>query len=122
MTRAALYNRMLVEISERVDYLSEADPDFFGGTKGNMTPMQAMLLTYSVVSDDMLVGNQTELQQKETEVQQLASSFGTEPYPSAQGHKAYGVNGYVYSSPTNLLLDDSTTSKILNLIKQKGGF
>lgn len=122
MTRAALYNRMLVELSERVDYLNEADPDFFGETKGSMTPMQAMLLTYSVVSDDMLVGNQNELQQKVTEVQQLASGFGTEPYPSAQGSKAYGANGYVYSSPTNLLLDDSTTSKILNLIKQKGGF
>lgn len=120
MTKTAFYNRMLVEISERIDYLKAADPEFFGGTNGDVTPLQAMLLTYSVITDDMIVGNQSELQQKETELQQLAAEYGTEPYPSSQGYKAYGLNGYIYSSPTNLLMDDSTTNKILTLIKQKG--
>lgn len=121
LTRTALYNRLINEISKRTDFLTDADPNFFGQTKGEMTPMQAMLVTYSVVADDRVAGNQVDLQQKMSNLQQVASQFGQEPYPNSQGYKAYGVNGYIYSSPTDILLDNAGITRILTLINQEGG-
>ncbi len=118
MTKTALHNRITSEISDRVNYLSSAEPSFFGGSKGFMTPMQALLIAYSVVTDDLLVGNQADLEQTKSELQQVASRFASEPYPGHQGYNAYGVNGYLYSSPTNFLLDDATTSRLIHLINQ----
>lgn len=116
LAKTALYNRLINEISGRIDYLSDADPNFFGQTKGEMTPMQALLITYSVVADDRLAGNQSDLQQKMLNLQQVASGFGQESYPSSQGYKAYGVNGYLYSSPTATLLNDTIVERILTLV------
>lgn len=121
MTRTALRNRITYEISNRVNYIAEAEPDFFGGTKGNMTPIQAFLITYSIISDDLLAGNQGQLEQKKNRLQQLVARYGSESYPDPQGFNGYGANGYIYSSPVGFLLDDATTSRILNLIRQQGG-
>ncbi len=121
LTRSAFTNRIEGEITRRTGTLAEADANFFGGSANNdMTPMQAMLVTYAVTTDDMLMGNQAELQQKMTEFQQTISQFWGQSYPSPQSQRAYGVNGYIYSTPANILLDDAATTRILNLIQERG--
>ena len=111
--RSAVYNRMVNEISNRVKYLTLADPGFLGGSESDgLTPSKALLVTYSFVSDDLLAGNATELQQKMLEKQEVITRYSKGRYPGPQSHHAYGVNGYIYSSPLNYLLDDASTARI----------
>jgi hypothetical protein len=116
MSRAALHERISSEIAERVAELKDADTTFSDTTPSDLTPAEAMLLTYSIVTNDFLMGNQSELQQLMAGKQQLVANYGGQ-FPSPQGYNAYGVNGYIYSSPADLLLDDATTAQVLNLIK-----
>lgn len=118
-SQTALYNSLLNKISDRSAQISAAQTNFFANSEIRMTPMQALLITYSVVADDLLNGNQVQLQQNLTEVQRDISTFAGEPYPMPQGHRAYGTNGYIYSSPMNLLLDESDMNRILTLIKER---
>ena len=121
LQRQSLLSHIESEITQRAASLVSAEPNFFGGSANfDMTPTQAMLLTYSVAADDMLVGSQTELQQKMAAHQQFVSRYGNQPYPGSQGQHAYGVNGYIYSTPVNIVLNDSTTTRILNLIQERG--
>lgn len=121
VTRSAFTNRLESEITNCANSLTGAEANFFGGSANNdMTPAQAMLITYAVATDDMLMGNQNELQQKMTEFQQTISQYWGASYPSPQGQRAYGVNGYIYSTPVNIILDDNATARILNLIQERG--
>ncbi len=118
--RMALKNRVSKEVSDRSNYLVAADPNFFNGSAANeMTPMQAILLTYSVITDDSLAGNRAELEKQMLDNQQDVTNFIKTPYPSPQGHKAYGVNGYQYSTPTDLLFDDAAVTRVLSLIQER---
>ncbi len=107
-------------ISSEIDYyislLSDADPNFFGGTKGDMTPMQAVLISYAVVTNDTLSDNQTEL----TTAMQIAENITAQAsggyYPSHIGEKAYGLNGYFYSAPTDLLMTNDSIDKLITEI------
>ena len=118
--RTALCGRLNTEITARSNYLAAASPDFFNGAANNdLTPEQSMLLTYSIITDDPLAGNRTELQSKMNEMQQVVTKYTKHPYPSSLNHRAYGVNGYIYSTPTNLLFDDAFVTRVLNLIKEK---
>ncbi len=114
-----IYVSVSSEVNRRIDLIRNAEPNFFGGTKSEMTPMQALLVAYSVVADDPLTGNSVELAQKMQDYQQLSSSqFGS--YPSQTGHKAYGDNGYLYSSPTSLMLNDYSIARLLSEIQERG--
>jgi hypothetical protein len=118
--RLALQNRISKDISNRSNFLVAANPNFFDGSSNNdMTPTQALLLTYSLVADDSLADNQADLNQRMLAEQQYMSTYLGRPYPSPQGLKAYGLNGYIYSTPTDLLLDDSGVTRVLNLIKER---
>ncbi len=116
ISRMALYNRVSSEITERVSELRDADASFSGSSPDDLTPVEAMLLTYSVVTNDYLMGNQTELQQQMVNKQQLVANYGGQ-FPDPQGYNAYGVNGFIYSTPADLLLDNATTTEVLNLIR-----
>lgn len=119
--KMALRARLNTEIRERSDYLAASSPDFFNGsTNNNLTPTQAILLTYSIITNDMLAGNQSELQSKMNELQQIIAQHWGRSFPNPQNHHAYGVNGYLFSTPTNLLFDDATVARVLNFIEEKG--
>lgn len=120
MTRAALRNRIANEISIRMNSLGRADENFSGGNIDDMTPAEAMLISYSVVTNDLIAGSQSELLQKMSALQQTRSQLANKSFVSPQGYRAFGTNGYLHSSPATLLLDDATTARILTLIKQEG--
>ncbi len=106
------------EIEQRIRLLAAASPQDFGNSTADLTPAQAILITYAIVADDVPQRNQKALQQM-MEVVHKAFSRNNQFYPSPQGYRAYGANGYLFSSPANLLLDDATMTKILNGIKEK---
>ncbi len=115
-----IYVSLTNEVNRCVNTLRQADPKFFGGTQSRMTPAQALLVTYAVVADDALTNNQAELAQKMQDMQQLNSKVVQGDFPSSYGQKAFGDNGYLYSSPTSILLNDASVERLLTLIQERG--
>ncbi|MBX3296527.1 MAG: hypothetical protein KF762_12545 [Acidobacteria bacterium] len=114
-----IYTLLEKEIDQRVYLFSQADPQFFGGTKSRMTPAQALLITYSVIADDPLF-TQAEIAQRMQYNQQLGSRASGSNFPSPQGHKAFGDNGHLYSSPVSILLNDASVERLLTLVQERG--
>jgi hypothetical protein len=121
-------------VRERVQgaaqYLSEAVPEQFGNmwvvsndressaADGGITPLQACLVAYSLVSDDYLSDSEDSLNKSMRRTQaSLVELCGK--YPSPAGHRAYGVNGYVFSSPLDLLFDEQTINRLLDRIEER---
>lgn len=117
----AVANRVSLEVERRIKILSGALPETFGNASESITPMQAVLIAYSIVTDDPLAYNRAGLQQRMQNLQQGISAVTGQNYSNPQGQRAYGANGYIYSSPADLILDDVTVAKILNLIKEESG-
>jgi len=118
-------NQGLIElgISNEIDYyielLSEADSSFFDNTKGDMTPMQAVLISYAVVTNDTLSDNQASLTTVMSDWEtHMAQEIGS--YPSHVGEKAFGLNGYFYSTPTDLLMTEGAIGRLIRAIAVRG--
>jgi len=101
--------------------LANAAPDKFGKNWNfrenkagiGLTPNQALLLTYSLVSGDLLSDSQTALNERMVNTQAaMVKTVGK--YPSPTGHKAYGDNGYLYSSPVSILFNETEQMKLLD--------
>lgn len=117
--REAAYNRIFLEVERRVNLYSEAAPESFGDAKSNITPIQAVIIAYSVVSDDWLAHNQAGLQQKMQNYQQFFLQKTGQSPGNPQGQKAYGSNGYMYSSPVDLMLDNAAVTRFLTLVQER---
>lgn len=114
-----IYASLANEVNRRVNVIRNADPQFFGGTHSRMTPAQALLVAYAVIADDPLFG-QTDLAQQMQKRQQVSSRASRSDFPSPHGHRAYGDNGYLYSSPTGILFNDASVERIITLIQERG--
>lgn len=117
---ASLNNLILTEISKRVSVLASALPTKFGNVESEgVTPNQALLLLYSVASSDWLWDSQSNLNAKMHQMQVgITNATGTN-YPSPQGYKAFGMNGYIFSSPTNILFDEQAVNSLLDKIQER---
>ncbi|QQS41214.1 MAG: hypothetical protein IPM63_17925 [Acidobacteriota bacterium] len=118
IVRSMIRNAIALEIESVCAVLIDADPEFFGGTKCEMTPMQALLVAYAVATDDMLAGNRADIQAKMSAIQAAASEAAASPYPTHVGQKPYGVNGYVFSTPADLLLDNAAVQELVTKLSQ----
>ena len=106
------------EVRSRVALLGETLPDDFGrASTAGVTPLQAVVLTYSVASDDQLNGSQGELQET---VGRINEAKGRASVKSPAAERAYGVKGRVFASPLNLLFNAKTFNRFLDRI-DKGG-
>ncbi len=107
------------EIERKTNLIAEAEPTFFGGTQSYLTPIQAVLVSYLVATDDEIAYNQSGLTNRMNLVHQaLVQQNGS--YPSPTGHKAYGTNGYLFSSPATTVVSEYNFGLLLNKIQQKG--
>lgn len=98
------------EVENRIKLFEAAQPEVWSARR--ITPTQAALLTYSVLSGDQLILNSDELdrqmrglQRRYAEKQNLAVTI--------EGRPAYGVNGVLYGSPLNLF-DDRTLKALVS--------
>lgn len=105
---------------------ASASPEVFGenwdkttASPGKpLTISQAMLLTYSIVSGDSFADTTVELTKKMLERETiLANKYGN--FPSSAKHKAFGQNGYLYSSATNIFFNEKTQTLILNKLSEE---
>lgn len=108
------------EIKRKASLLREAEPGLFSGGELEMTPIVATLITYAVVTDDQLLFNQSGLSDHMIQRQQVVQNTLGVSYPSPNGHKAYGQNGYVFSSPAALILSSSNLTALVNQIQARG--
>ncbi len=104
------------ETRRRAKYLSESVPEQFGSAPSLISPLQAVLITYSTVSDDPLTDSIANLQQRMEYVQGIAARHAGQPYPSPRGRLAYGPNGYLYSTPLDIVFDEQTINLLLTHI------
>jgi len=108
-----------VEIQNRIKLFAEAAPEQFGTAANGLTPLQALLLTYSVASDDLLYDSTSNLKKSMKARQDKIMKDTGESYPSPAGHLAYGTNGYIFSTPLDLVLDEQTTDALLSRIAER---
>lgn len=112
-------------ITDRLKCFSQAVPNKFGNTwnlvnntSGDLTPVQAILVAYSAASDDYLADTASNLQNRMNSMAGfLAQKFGR--FPTAEGRLAYGVNGYIYSSPLDVLFSDAIVARLLDRIEER---
>lgn len=106
------------EVADRVHFLGEALPEQFGNVqKIGITPVQAILIAYSIASDDLLLFSRDALQkQLELTHEQLATLGDTSPRKS---EKAYGVKGERFSTPLDLAFNPSSLDKLLDRLESK---
>lgn len=99
--------------------LSEAVPEQFGNASTGLTPLQAVLIAYSVVSEDRLAYSAANLQKRMQFLQEAVTKTIGRPYPSPNGHFAYGPNGYLVSTPLDICFDEQTVNLLLNHIAER---
>jgi hypothetical protein len=118
-------------VQSSASYLSEAVPEKFGNMwdvandrepnagDGGITPLQATLIAYSLVSDDGLSDGDASLEKRMSKFQSAASRVLEQPYPGPAGHRAFGVNGYLFSSPLDLMFDERVVNRLLDRIEER---
>lgn len=117
--RAAANNFAGTQVSGRIDFLSAALPEQFGAAARGLTPLQAFVVTYSAVADDPLADSASTLKKRMKALQERIAGNGQGHYPSPEGRFAYGINGYLYSTPLDLTLDEQTVNDLLNRVEER---
>lgn len=117
LLRASLRGAIGAEVEDRADIYSRALPDKFGGVRERgVTPLQAVVITYSVAADDLMHFSRESLRGHMEREHQAAKAAGeNEPKPK----KAYGPGGYYYSTPLDLALDKRTMGDLLDRIERR---
>ena len=109
--------KVLYNVRGTAQGLAQAVPEQFGnlwdaangressGADAGFTPLQASLFAYSLMSDDRLDYGHANLRKSMEAKQKYWTKELGRPFPSPEGRHAYGVNGYVFSSPLDLFFD-----------------
>ena len=114
------------EIETRARLLNEAAPaQFPQGSAGSpsstqLTPAQALLVAYSVVSDDYLLDTEANHEKNLRLTHDARAKLAGGYYPGHEGRFAYGDNGYLHASPVGLFLDESSVARLLQLVEERG--
>ena len=114
--RHALHSMLEGEVNERVSALSEGLPEQFGQANAEgLTPTQALLIAYSVATDDQLTDSRSDIQQ--AVVQQRIDSGETreKKKKSKVSGRPYGPNGFLHPSAPQLFLNKTAVDRLLNL-------
>lgn len=113
------------QVQKRLGLLRDAVPEQFGGFgsavngSAGVTPLQALLIAYSLAASDLLTDSEANLDKHLRGLQAAMTNKSGENYPSPQGHFAYGVNGYLDSTPLDLLFDQRTLDRLLDHIAER---
>ena len=126
--RGAAHRVVDDHVQKTVSLFSEAVPEQFGGawnvssnSPGDLgiTPLQAVLIAYSLAGQDFLCDSEANLNKQLKGVQAGLTRISGENYPSPEGHFAYGVNGYLASSPLDLIFDERTVNRLLDHLEER---
>jgi len=108
-----------LQVNDRAANLSDAMPEQFGRMKEDgVTPIQAVLIAYSVASDDSLADSQNDLAGQI--LQERTNSRMTRAEAKAQRLNSptpYGRKGFFYAAPIDVLFNRATIQRLLNPVE-----
>ena len=107
-------------VGDRVGFLSASLPNRFGGVQNvGLTPLESFVIAYSAASDDLMTDSDVNLQKMMKGLERnMTKELGY--HPSSENRTAYGVNGYLYSTPLDLIFNEATVNSLLDRIEEKG--
>lgn len=120
--RVAVRPMLKGEVEDRIGVLSESLPESFGRAKADgLTPLQAVLIGYSVASDDLLADSRSEFAEQKMRNRMTSGLTRSAARASKRrvSDRPFGLNGYSFSSPVGLIFNRAAVDKILN--HGKGG-
>jgi hypothetical protein len=105
----------------RLGLLSQGLPEQWGDANSRgLSPVQAFLLSYSVVADDPLYRSKQGLEQAMKWVEQTnLKADASHRYPSPSSRLPYGSSGYLFSTPLDLIFDKQTSSRLLDKVAER---
>jgi hypothetical protein len=114
------------EVDSRLQLLNEASTAQFAVGKDSaspldvkLTPVQAFLVVYSVLSDDHLLDSEQRHRKHMQLIRDFRAKRAGATYPDPQNAFGFGPNGYLYSSPLDLFMGEQATDRILQLIEER---
>lgn len=126
--RGSSQNRITQEVRDRLQYYSQLNGWAVSLTSG-ITPSEAILVAYSIVSDDPLVGSDADLRQSMISVHNALSQshqndldFTQRKVSSEaalQVQPPYGTTGYLFCSPLNYFFNENTLLRLLQRIEEE---
>lgn len=103
------------ELTARSRIFGKAVPEQFGSAVDEgVTPLQAVLLAYSVVTDDLLAGSQSDLQETISRMPRRGAT------KDKVAERAFGAYGRIYSMPAGLVFNRTTMSSFLTRLEERG--
>ncbi len=119
--RTGLRSMIEEEVNDRVSTLGTALPEQFGQARAQgVTPMQALLIAYSVATDDPLTDSRSDIEQRL--LQDRMNAGQTRAQRIAQKHisgRPYGPHGLLHASAPYLFFNKAGV-KFLNLSEGGG--
>ncbi|HEY6334141.1 MAG TPA: hypothetical protein VI756_32805, partial [Blastocatellia bacterium] len=104
----------------RLSTLSQALPEQWGDAPAKgLTPSRAFLLTYSVISDDMLGRSMPDLKEHMNWADSIRAKADPAYGPRTAGATPYGSKGSLFSSPLELILNQPTSLRLLDKIAER---
>jgi hypothetical protein len=92
-------------------------PEQFGAVmQTGISPTQALVIAYAIVSDDPIHIPRTAL---ENEMAQAHKNIGGQRYPEPNGNCPFGTNGYLFATPLDLIFNDQTIGSMLDVIQTR---
>jgi hypothetical protein len=120
--RATVSALVKSEFENRAAYLSQALPQQFANLEADgVTPLQALLIIYSVAADDPLTDSQDDLTRQVIQRRMNARQSRPTKGQMSGANKPYGAQGLIFASPLGLLLDQTLVSAVLNQIEGGDG-
>ncbi|HJQ25288.1 MAG TPA: hypothetical protein VKA60_15315 [Blastocatellia bacterium] len=116
--RDGAHDFIAAEVKSRADLLGNALPEEFGrAPKEGLTPLQAVVFTYSVAADDPLAFSPDELQES---VNQKSQAKGKAIAKGVKADKAFGSKGRIFPTPLHVVFNPKTFNGFLDRL-EKGG-
>lgn len=100
--RVELRRQVTARIVERLAYLNAADSSRFRAER--LSPVEVFLLAYSAISNDQLAGSDSDLKARMQALAATVEGMGSGKYPSPNGRLPFGTNGYLASSPLDVVM------------------
>jgi hypothetical protein len=102
-------------VNGRVQLYSKSVTEFTGA-EGGLTPLQSLLVVYSLASDDMLNVPTDRLRNY---MEHVHETIGGDQYPSPMGRFPFGARGYLFPTPVNIILTEKTLQELLDRMEQE---
>ncbi len=120
--RIGLHSMIAEEVNDRVNMLSAALPEQFGQARAQgFTPMQALLIAYSVAADDPLTDSRSDITRMI--VQKRMDAGQTRAQRVAQTNvsgRPYGPHGLLHASAPRIFFNKAGIYRLLNLSEGGG--